>query len=187
MKVLRGQNNSLQTGWFSVRMSFWRVTPARRNATATTFIAAKSNFRDRTEIEHRLKVLFSSSIRIELLKAATTLRTVGDNKRRRVASRLKRLNAVTSAHDLRFGGAGQAPKRHRYLRPLGLQPCVAACMISRPSQASELALGRSAVAPLDHQPRVEEGSSKTILGHRNIQHTVRYAATKPASFERLWR
>jgi ribosomal protein S7 len=40
-------------------MSFGRVTPARRNATAMTFIAAKSNLRDRTEIERRLKVLFS--------------------------------------------------------------------------------------------------------------------------------
>ena len=25
------------------------------------------------------------------------------------------------------------------------------------------------------------------LGHRNIQHTVRYTATNPARFERLWR
>src|SRR5712692_6638536 len=25
------------------------------------------------------------------------------------------------------------------------------------------------------------------LGHRNIQHTVMYTATKPARFERLWR
>jgi type 1 fimbriae regulatory protein FimB len=25
------------------------------------------------------------------------------------------------------------------------------------------------------------------LGHRNIQHTVRYAATNPARFEKLWR
>ncbi len=25
------------------------------------------------------------------------------------------------------------------------------------------------------------------LGHRNIQHTVRYTATSPARFERLWR
>ena len=65
--------------------------------------------------------------------------------RRRVASRLKRLNAVTSAHDLRFGGASQAPNRHRYLRPLGLLLCVAACMISHRSRASELVLGRRAV------------------------------------------
>ena len=26
-----------------------------------------------------------------------------------------------------------------------------------------------------------------FLGHRNIQHTVRYTATNPARFERLWR
>jgi hypothetical protein len=113
-------------------MSFGRVTPAPR-------------FRDGTEIERRLKGLFSLRIRSELLKAAITLRTVGDNKRRRVASRLWRLNTVTSAHDLRFGGAGQAPNRHRYLRPLGLLLCVAGCLISRLSNASELALGRSAV------------------------------------------
>jgi type 1 fimbriae regulatory protein FimB len=25
------------------------------------------------------------------------------------------------------------------------------------------------------------------LGHRNIQHTVRYAAANPARFEKLWR
>ena len=25
------------------------------------------------------------------------------------------------------------------------------------------------------------------LGHRNIQHTVRYTATNPTRFERLWR
>ena len=25
------------------------------------------------------------------------------------------------------------------------------------------------------------------LGHRNIQHTVKYTATNPARFERLWR
>ncbi len=25
------------------------------------------------------------------------------------------------------------------------------------------------------------------LGHKNIQHTVRYTATNPARFERLWR
>jgi type 1 fimbriae regulatory protein FimB len=25
------------------------------------------------------------------------------------------------------------------------------------------------------------------LGHRNIQHTVRYMATNPARFEKLWR
>jgi type 1 fimbriae regulatory protein FimB len=25
------------------------------------------------------------------------------------------------------------------------------------------------------------------LGHRNIQHPVRYTATNPARFERLWR
>ena len=25
------------------------------------------------------------------------------------------------------------------------------------------------------------------LGHRNMQHTVRYTATNPARFERLWR
>jgi site-specific recombinase XerD len=25
------------------------------------------------------------------------------------------------------------------------------------------------------------------LGHRNIQHTLRYTATNPASFEKLWR
>ena len=25
------------------------------------------------------------------------------------------------------------------------------------------------------------------LGHRNIQHTVRYTATNPAQFEKLWR
>jgi type 1 fimbriae regulatory protein FimB len=25
------------------------------------------------------------------------------------------------------------------------------------------------------------------LGHRNIQHTVRYTATNPARFEKLWR
>src|SRR5579859_496730 len=82
---------------------------------------------------------------MELLKTVPTLRTVGDNKRRRVPSRLKRLNAVTSVHDLRFGGAGQAPNRHRYLRPLGLLLCVAACMVNHRSQATELALGRSAV------------------------------------------
>jgi len=25
------------------------------------------------------------------------------------------------------------------------------------------------------------------LGHRNIQHTIRYTATNPTRFERLWR
>ena len=25
------------------------------------------------------------------------------------------------------------------------------------------------------------------LGHRNIQHSIRYAATKPARFQKLWR
>jgi hypothetical protein len=47
-----------------------------------TFITAKSNFCDGTEIERRLKVLISPSIRIKLLKAVTALRTVGDSKRR---------------------------------------------------------------------------------------------------------
>jgi type 1 fimbriae regulatory protein FimB len=28
---------------------------------------------------------------------------------------------------------------------------------------------------------------KDYLGHRNIQHTVRYIATNPARFEKLWR
>ena len=28
---------------------------------------------------------------------------------------------------------------------------------------------------------------RDYLGHRNIQHTVRYTATNPARFERLWR
>jgi len=28
---------------------------------------------------------------------------------------------------------------------------------------------------------------QSYLGHRNIQHTVRYTATNPVRFERLWR
>src|SRR2546425_10803885 len=37
----------------------------------------------------------------------------------------------------------------------------------------------------------DQGADTTLiqdyLGHRNIQHTVRYTATNPARFERLWR
>jgi type 1 fimbriae regulatory protein FimB len=37
----------------------------------------------------------------------------------------------------------------------------------------------------------DQGADKRLiqdyLGHRNIQHTVRYTATNPARFERLWR
>jgi type 1 fimbriae regulatory protein FimB len=28
---------------------------------------------------------------------------------------------------------------------------------------------------------------QAYLGHQNIQHTVKYTATNPARFERLWR
>jgi type 1 fimbriae regulatory protein FimB len=38
---------------------------------------------------------------------------------------------------------------------------------------------------------VDQGADTRLiqdyLGHRNIQHTVRYTATNPARFEKLWR
>jgi hypothetical protein len=51
------------------------------------------------------------------------------------------------------------------------------------------------VVSRDVQPRQGAGEGgiadtwliQNSLGHRNIQHTVRYAATNPARFERLWR
>jgi type 1 fimbriae regulatory protein FimB len=41
------------------------------------------------------------------------------------------------------------------------------------------------------QLTVEKGADNRLiqdyLGHRNIQHTVRYTATNPARFKKLWR
>jgi type 1 fimbriae regulatory protein FimB len=40
-------------------------------------------------------------------------------------------------------------------------------------------------------PLADQGADTRLiqdyLGHRNIQHTVRYTASNPARFERLWR
>lgn len=63
------------------------------------------------------------------------------------------------------------------------------------------ALGVKAGLPLDAHPHMlrhacgfalaDQGADTRLiqdyLGHRNIQHTVRYTATNPARFERLWR
>jgi type 1 fimbriae regulatory protein FimB len=63
------------------------------------------------------------------------------------------------------------------------------------------AYGESAGLPLDAHPHMlrhacgfalaDQGADTRLiqdyLGHRNIQHTVRYTATNPARFERLWR
>jgi type 1 fimbriae regulatory protein FimB len=61
--------------------------------------------------------------------------------------------------------------------------------------------GRRAELPLDTHPHMlhhacgfalaDQGADTRLihdyLGQRNIQHTVRYTATNPARFERLWR
>lgn len=61
--------------------------------------------------------------------------------------------------------------------------------------------GELAQLPLDAHPHMlrhacgyalaDQGADTRLiqdyLGHRNIQHTVRYTATNPARFERLWR
>ena len=61
--------------------------------------------------------------------------------------------------------------------------------------------GRLAGLPVDAHPHMlrhacgyalaDQGANTRLiqdyLGHRNIQHTVRYTATNPARFERLWR
>jgi type 1 fimbriae regulatory protein FimB len=61
--------------------------------------------------------------------------------------------------------------------------------------------GERAGLPLDAHPHMlrhacgfalaDQGADTRLiqdyLGHRNIQHTVRYTATNPARFERLWR
>jgi type 1 fimbriae regulatory protein FimB len=61
--------------------------------------------------------------------------------------------------------------------------------------------GRLADLPVDAHPHMlrhacgfalaDQGADTRLiqdyLGHRNIQHTVRYTATNPARFERLWR
>ena len=61
--------------------------------------------------------------------------------------------------------------------------------------------GELAGLPLDAHPHMlrhacgyalaDQGADTRLiqdyLGHRNIQHTVRYTATNPARFERLWR
>jgi type 1 fimbriae regulatory protein FimB len=61
--------------------------------------------------------------------------------------------------------------------------------------------GRQAGLSVDTQPHMlryacgfalaDQGADTRLiqdyLGHRNIQHTVRYTATNPARFERLWR
>jgi type 1 fimbriae regulatory protein FimB len=61
--------------------------------------------------------------------------------------------------------------------------------------------GQLAGLPLDAHPHMlrhacgfalaDQGADTRLiqdyLGHRNIQHTVRYTATNPARFERLWR
>jgi len=61
--------------------------------------------------------------------------------------------------------------------------------------------GRLADLPLEAHPHMlrhacgyalaDQGADTRLiqdyLGHRNIQHTVRYTATNPARFERLWR
>jgi type 1 fimbriae regulatory protein FimB len=43
---------------------------------------------------------------------------------------------------------------------------------------------------LRFRPRDQGADTRLIqdyLGHRNIQHTVRYTAANPARFEKLWR
>ncbi len=43
---------------------------------------------------------------------------------------------------------------------------------------------------LRHAPADPDADTRLIqdyLGHRNIQHTVRYTVANPARFERLWR
>src|SRR5262245_42526204 len=61
--------------------------------------------------------------------------------------------------------------------------------------------GRDADLPTDAHPHIlrhacgfapaDQGADMRLiqdyLGHRNMQHTVRYTATNPARFERLWR
>ena len=61
--------------------------------------------------------------------------------------------------------------------------------------------GRLAALPIEAHPHMlrhacgfalaDHGADirliQDYLGHRNIQHTVRYTATNPARFERLWR
>lgn len=61
--------------------------------------------------------------------------------------------------------------------------------------------GEKAGLPLDAHPHMlrhgcgfalaDQGADTRLiqdyLGHRNIQHTVRYTATNPARFEKLWR
>ena len=61
--------------------------------------------------------------------------------------------------------------------------------------------GKQAALPLQAHPHMlrhacgfalaDQGADTRLiqdyLGHRNIQHTVRYTATNPARFERLWR
>jgi type 1 fimbriae regulatory protein FimB len=61
--------------------------------------------------------------------------------------------------------------------------------------------GRRAGLPVEAHPHMlhhacgfalaDQGADTRLiqdyLGHRNIQHTVKYTATNPARFERLWR
>jgi len=47
----------------------------------------------------------------------------------------------------------------------------------------------ASVRVVDHPLADQGGDTRLILGllgHRNIQHTVRYTATNPARFEKLW-
>jgi type 1 fimbriae regulatory protein FimB len=97
--------------------------------------------------------------------------------------------------------------RHDCLEPLGLN--VTAFFISeRRSPLSRKTAwlmirdyGRLAGLPVEAHPHMlrhacgfalaDQGADTRLiqdyLGHRNIQHTVRYTATNPARFERLWR
>lgn len=89
-----------------------------------------------------------------------------------------------------------APDAHAFFVSERRQP-----LNRRTAWAAIRRYGELAGLPLDVYPHMlrhacgyalaDQGADTRLiqdyLGHRNIQHTVRYTATNPARFERLWR
>lgn len=89
-----------------------------------------------------------------------------------------------------------APDTHAFFVSERRQP-----LNRRTAWAAIRRYGELAGLPLDAHPHMlrhacgyalaDQGADTRLiqdyLGHRNIQHTVRYTATNPARFERLWR
>ena len=62
--------------------------------------------------------------------------------------------------------------------------------VRRAGRFAVAGLPAHAAPRLRHAPADPDADTRLIqdyLGHRNIQHTVRYTVANPARFERLWR